>query len=394
MILTSKQQQGLDIAIERYKSHKNYTCIAGYAGTGKSTLVSYIVANLQLTEEQVAYIAYTGKAALELRHKGCSSAQTAHRLLYKSFLKKDGTYGHIPLDYIGDYKLIVVDEISMLPNEMWKLLLSHHIHVIALGDPGQLPPIGEDNGILSHPHIFLDEIMRQEEDNEIIKLTMDIRAGKPLTKYNGKEVMIIDKEDLESGMLMWADQIICAKNSTRHWINHLMRQYIYGDDVSNEPRRGDKIICTHNNWNIMTEHGDALVNGTLGYVEKTISFNTSIEEMPKLLSLDFRPDIYTAEEQNESIFDLSFRSIKTDYKLLTTGEHSINKQNFKKIPPFMKPEEIEYGYGITCWKAQGSEYDNVLVFEEDYPALGSDLHRRYLYTAATRARKKLIIVRA
>jgi exodeoxyribonuclease-5 len=82
------------------------------------------------------------------------------------------------LDY--PYKLIVVDEISMLPKEIWDLLISHRIHVIALGDPGQLPPIGESNGVLDKPHIFLDEIMRQAQESEIIRLTMDIRAGKPL----------------------------------------------------------------------------------------------------------------------------------------------------------------------------------------------------------------------
>ena len=101
---------------------------------------------------------------------------TTHRLLYQSVPRNDGTFYHKikrPLDHY--YKLIIVDEISMLPKEMWDLLLSHKIHVICLGDPFQLPPIGEDNGVLAKPHIFLDEIMRQEEESEIIRLTMDIR---------------------------------------------------------------------------------------------------------------------------------------------------------------------------------------------------------------------------
>ena len=94
---------------------------------------------------------------------------TTHRLLYQSVPRNDGTFYHKikrPLDHY--YKLIIVDEISMLPKEMWDLLLSHKIHVICLGDPFQLPPIGEDNGVLAKPHIFLDEIMRQEEESEII----------------------------------------------------------------------------------------------------------------------------------------------------------------------------------------------------------------------------------
>ena len=81
----------------------------------------------------------------------------------------------------------------MLPKDMWELLLSHHIHVIALGDPAQLPPITEDNGVLAKPHIFLDEIVRQAQDNEIIKLSMNIREGKPLQLFNGNQVKVIEQ---------------------------------------------------------------------------------------------------------------------------------------------------------------------------------------------------------
>lgn len=186
MILTTKQEEGLKIAVARYKNNEPWTCIAGYAGTGKSTLVKFIVSALGLYPAEVCYIAFTGKAAKVLREKGCENAMTAHRLLYQSYPRNDGTFYHKPrrpLDY--PYKLIVVDEISMLPKEIWDLLISHRVHVIALGDPGQLPPIGESNGVLDHPHIFLDEIMRQAQESEIIRLTMDIREGKPLQLFRG-----------------------------------------------------------------------------------------------------------------------------------------------------------------------------------------------------------------
>lgn len=138
MELTEKQKQGLDIAIKRYHAGESYTVISGYAGTGKSTLVRVIVGSLGLAPGQVAYIAYTGKAAQVLRSKGCATAKTAHKLLYKSILnERTGKFYNIPRAYLdGPYKLIVVDEVSMLPKELWDLLLSHHIHVLALGDPG------------------------------------------------------------------------------------------------------------------------------------------------------------------------------------------------------------------------------------------------------------------
>ena len=73
----------------------------------------------------------------------------------------------------------------MLPSTMWHLLLSHGIYIIAAGDPGQLPPIEEadNNHVLDKPHVFLDEIMRQAQDSEIIRLSMWIRDGKPIYSY-------------------------------------------------------------------------------------------------------------------------------------------------------------------------------------------------------------------
>ena len=137
MTLTHKQEQGLKIAVKRYNAHEPWTCIAGYAGSGKSTLIKFIISALNIYPEDVCYVAYTGKAALVLKEKGCPNAMTAHRLIYQSYPRKDGTFYHKPKRPLDrNYKLIVVDEISMLPKELWELLLSHNIHVIALGDPG------------------------------------------------------------------------------------------------------------------------------------------------------------------------------------------------------------------------------------------------------------------
>ena len=373
MELTEKQEQGLKIAIERYNKKEKYTCISGYAGSGKSTLIKFIVNSLGLKNYQVSYIAYTGKAALVLKEKGCPNAQTAHKLLYQSYPKKEGGFIHIPRKTISNYKLIVVDEVSMLPNEMWELLLSHKIHVIALGDPGQLPPVSGECEILKNPHIFLDEIMRQAQESEIIRLTMDIREGKPLQLYSGKEVQIIDKKDVVSGMFLWADKIICAKNQTRNKINDLVRQYKF-NAKNREPVEGDEVICLRNYWQEPSESGDVLVNGLVGTISNIRYFKNE-------MIADFTPD------GNEK-FDY-FENLKVDYNLLTKGEETLVNNKNKKILPL---KQFDYGYCITAWKAQGSEYDNVLVFEEDFPFNKED-HIKYLYTACTRSRKKLVIVR-
>lgn len=358
-------------------------------GTGKSTLVKFIISALNVYPEDVCYVAYTGKAAKVLAEKGCPNAMTAHRLLYKSIPRDDGTFYHKikrPLDY--PYKLIVVDEISMLPKEMWDLLLSHNIYVICLGDPFQLPPIGEDNGVLYDAHIFLDEIMRQAQESEIIRLTMDIREGKPLQLFKGNEVQVVNKIDLVDGMYTWADQIIVGKNDTRRNINACMRKMLFGIE-DGVPIVGDKVICLRNDWEHPSEAGDIAVNGTIGYLT-SIHYNRYHPYLHPQLIADFLPDTYSDEDVERSPYDLFFRNVNMDYKLLTTGEETVNNKNFKFFPKAHRPQVYDYGYCITCHKAQGSEYDKVLVIEE---FLKGNEHARWLYTAATRAKEKLVIVR-
>jgi len=90
----------------------------------------------------VRYVAYTGKAANVLKNKGCPNAITAHKLLYHARLMPNGKYSFTPRSKLeGDPLVIVVDEVSMLPKDLWDLLCSHNVYIIALGDPMQLPPI-------------------------------------------------------------------------------------------------------------------------------------------------------------------------------------------------------------------------------------------------------------
>ena len=383
MELTHKQEEGLRIAIERYRHNEPYTVIAGYAGTGKSTLIRFIIEALDIDPEQVAYIAYTGKAAQVLRNKGCPNAMTAHRLLYHSKQKPDGTYYHIPKDSIGLYRLVVVDEVSMLPRVMWELLLSHHIYVIACGDPGQLPPIGEEISVLEHPHIFLDEIMRQAEDSEIIRLSANIRARQPLKPFKGQEINIVKHRDMVDGMLTWADQIICGKNDTRYALNTYFRRMKWGEEID-LPLVGDKIICRRNNWDKINMAGDALVNGSIGTLTSIQLYDNPWLE--KKCIIDFLPDAY---DENDKEAALIFPRLLADWKLLTRNEFTITKENFSMFPRWLRPEQFEYGYAITCHKSQGSEYDKVLVFEE---MLKQTYHARWLYTAVTRASKRLTLV--
>lgn len=355
-------------------------------------MVKYIIAALDVNPEtEVAYVAYTGKAAEVLRHKGCANATTAHKLLYKAKMMPNGKFKFFPKDKLeGEIKVVVVDEVSMLPNTLWNLLLSHKVFIIACGDPFQLPPIDKntDNKILNKPHVFLDEIMRQAQESEIIQLTMAIREQKGIGRFKGKEVQIIPKEEVVGGMYFWADQIITATNSKRHSINSFMRE---ARGFGPEPQEGDKVICLRNCWETLDSIGEsALVNGTIGYItnKEKLNFKYPIWELSELevpiLHLGFKTDL------NEQ-----FNSIWTDYTAITTGEKFFKPEQEYLIyrnKNYEAPIEFNYGYAITCHRAQGSEWNKVLVFEENFP-FQKEEHARWLYTACTRASEKLILVR-
>lgn len=97
----------------------------------------FIIAALELNPiTEVCYVAPTGKSSEVLRKSGCPNARTVHKLLYYANQQPDGKYVYSPRKRLeGNFKLIVVDEVSMLPQRMWELLLSHRVYVLALGDP-------------------------------------------------------------------------------------------------------------------------------------------------------------------------------------------------------------------------------------------------------------------
>lgn len=363
------------------------------AGTGKSTLVKFIISALNLNQEDVAYVAFTGKAANVLTQKGCPNATTAHKLLYHARQLPNGKFTFAPKKVLEHrYKLIVVDEISMLPIQMWELLLKHKIYILVCGDPAQLSPIDKDadNHVLDHPHIFLDEIMRQAQESEIIRLSMDIRAGNPLPKhYNGNEVIIIPEKELVSGMYDWADQIICATNNKRNTINFDIRSL---KGYSTEPQIGDKVIALRNYWDIVSENSElALTNGTIGTLQ---SFELGMRTPPIYIA-DSAYNILNSTistDENDTFTDLEI-----DYKFFTSGQKSLTpQQEFllrkNKNINFGPPMEFAYAYAITCWKAQGSEWNKILLFEEKFP-FDINEHKRYLYTGLTRAKEKIVIVK-
>ena len=393
MILTRKQEEGLKIAVARYKAGEKYTVISGYAGTGKSTLVRFIIEALGAHESQVCYCAFTGKAAEVLRKKGNKNVCTLHKLLYDHIPKPTGGFFRIPKEIL-DYNIIIVDEVSMAPKSLMELLFHHHVYIICLGDPFQLPPIDkeEDNHLLDNPHIFLDEIMRQAQESEIIRLTMKVRNKESIQYYNGEEIKIIPYSQLNTGVLEWGDQILTATNARRQAINKQMRELA---GRSGDPVDGDKMICLRNYWDEFSVNGDALINGTIGILQN--SFKTW-REIPRFIPSNIRKfDILVGDLVVPETRDM-YTMVDMDRKMIVTGEKCCDWKLSYKLGKLkhklgeIVPKEFTYAYAVTAHKAQGSEWPKVVVLEEQFPFDKTE-HAKWLYTACTRASEKLVLVR-
>ena len=396
MELNEKQKNGLTLALQRYKNKEKYTVIAGYAGAGKSTLVRFIIEELKtygVKETDVCFACFTGKAAQVLLKKGNKNVITLHKLLYKSIPKESGGFVRIPNPSIP-YKIVVVDEVSMAPKTLMDLLFKHDVYVICLGDPFQLPPVDkkEDNHLLDAPHIFLDEIMRQAQESEIIQLSMAIRENRPIEAFQGKEVQILNKEELNTGMLTWADQILVATNATRVSINTQMRKLL---NFGEKPQDGDKIICLRNYWDCFSDNEEPLVNGTIGILKDSFLTKRYLPSIVKSTNGLSHIDLIVGDFISDS--GMYFHSLEMDKKMIDTGEFSLDWKTVYQLNRNPKtrdipPLEFTYGYAITCHKAQGSEWDKVLVIEEKFP-FDKIEHARWLYTAVTRSSEKLVLVR-
>lgn len=397
MELTNKQEQGLRIAIDRYLHNEKYTVISGYAGTGKTTLVRFIIDALGLYDNEVCFACYTGKACQVLLQKGNKNVRTLHKLLYDSFPKPEGGFFRKPkLELDEDYKLIIVDEVSMAPKELMDLLFRHRVHVICLGDPFQLPPVDKnaDNHLLDKPHIFLDEIMRQAAESEIIRLSSQIRKYEPIdNNFKGNEVKIFDQRELNTGMLLWADQIIVGTNQTRVMINNTVRQCL---GRGQKPEDGDKVICLRNYWDFFSEEESSLVNGTIGYLQN--SFESFVQIPMWARTNDNVPrQIDIIQGDFVSDFGETYKNVSMDKKLILEGVNSLDWKTAYKLGKSAKtshlvPYEFTYGYAITCHKAQGSEYPKLLMYEENFPYVKEE-HARWLYTAMTRGVEQVVWLR-
>lgn len=347
--------------------------IQGYAGTGKTTLSKEIAANVK--GGHVNFAAFTGKAASVMRRKGCDGASTIHSLIYRPKKNKFGP-PEFELNHgseISDAKLVIIDEVSMVDEALGKDLLSFGRKVLVLGDPGQLPPIkGAGFFNTPEPEVMLREIHRQARDNPIIRLSMQVREGKTLEPgYYGDSRILTHQMIKHEGAhlsVQSADQLIVGLNRTRAAYNQRMRKILRADkklaDGGPLPVVGDKLVCLRNDRKL------GLFNGTLWQV---VELRNNIEKIITLTVKSIDDDT-----------DKGMREVRVREEFFCGGESKIEWQELRGT------QQFTYGYALTCHKSQGSQWDNIIVFDEA-ACFGAEAIR-WRYTAITRAAKQVTVV--
>ncbi|MCC0055714.1 MAG: AAA family ATPase [Rhodobiaceae bacterium] len=340
----------------------------GYAGTGKTTLARHIAEGV---DGEVLFAAFTGKAAQVLRARGAHNARTIHSLIYRprGEAEEDEEGNVTPLfslnrqSPLAQADLVIIDECSMVDEALGRDLLSFGTPVLVLGDSGQLPPVSGGGFFTEHePDIMLDEIHRQARDNPIIDMAQTVREGGTLDYGRYGESRVISRGEIDSEQVMAAQQVLVGINRTRKRFNQRLRELNGFSGLL--PQAGDKLVCLRNN----AEKG--LLNGGLWRVASVGKARAQRIDMMVM------PD-----EEGPYATPQKIRL----HRAVFEGDGEVPWAVRRAY------DDFDFGYALTVHKAQGSQWDEVVLFDESFAF--RDTRAQWLYTAVTRAATRLTVVR-
>ncbi len=401
--------------------------VGGFAGSGKSTVTGIFARNAQKAGFLIAYVTFTGRASSVLarslknagvefttktrkpdedeglsaaavasyfdmdlsdRDSGPAFCGTIHRLIYQPHInEKDELCGWAKRSMLDrDYDLIVVDEASMVSDEMLEDLQGFGLPILAVGDHGQLPPVRAKGSLMAAPDVRLEKIHRQAEGNPIIALSRHVREGGRLYgfKTSDARVAIRQRRDVASiHKAAYADVspmqvgVLCWTNKQRIQINGMARQAL---GFKGAPRKGEVIICLRN----MRDNGvrPAIFNGMRGLMDD----DAETGPKPWNITVDLGFPEEDIEPHRYILCAPQFNRERVFEKLDELHERGIRVDKVWDAGCFM-----DFGYCLTTHKSQGSSFEHGIVYC-DRPWDGSDDARKFYYTAVTRASQRLTVL--
>lgn len=444
------------------KLKQKYFTLEGYAGTGKTYLLSRF---LSIITSPIAVSAPTNKAVKVLsdnRYLNNGKAEVVYNTIHKFLALKlvwvapKGKYdmpkqmlsrNTFAAPTINDYPLLIIDEASMLNQELFNLVhteVDEHIKVIFVGDPAQIPPVNEIDSIpllskareeYNMEYGTLKKIMRQEEGNDILQLASLIRDkrfhdvdgiaslrksladSKNVLLYNYTEypnfIMKIHSTFSSNEFTLSPNhaKVIAWTNQTVNDYNKLIRVKLFNRENLNKIEVGEKLIA----------------DSAIFRDDKTILFNTS-DEFEVVGFIEDRLPVYFPGKPAQGSFEFADLGdqiwIDYYYTTVVTGKgtdisttnvikivheksEDIYQSALKKMVAIARKTNIwvsyydllekfakvKYNYAITAHKSQGSTYNNVFLIEDDITPNPRHVERnRILYTACTRPKDTLHIL--
>lgn len=400
MTLTPEQTKALDRIQKWYKkATREALCMGGYAGTGKTTLLQHFINGLDF---HPLCCAPTGKAASVLQKKLVNATvSTIHRALYcpvdldtseldeleeqllkhpnnaqilkaideakVRLSKKDVKFSLNGKHGITGGQLVIIDEASMVTQRMRDDLEATGAKLLYVGDPGQLPPVN-DRGFFADapPDVMLTEVQRQALDNPIVNLSMNIRNGVIPGYFTQGKCRHVAKGTLPPETYLEFDQVITGKNETRRKINRFFRKQTQRADLW--PKEGERVVCLRND----TTAGQRYINGVQG-----------------VMLTDARVHPHTNELEGDLLYDGTVATNVPLYKYPFEAHYHSNAVE----EPYTSRQglkEFDFAYAITVHKSQGSEWDRVVVADDEMMSNNTEFRKKWLYTAVTRAKEELI----
>ena len=379
--------------------------VGGYAGTGKTTVLAHLREEISRSfpKLSIAFVTFTGKASSVLKSKldaaGVNTSNdfvgTIHSLIYKPITKWDKQlkcYVVVGWELKSEdddpiyNDIIIIDEGSMVSQQIWTDLLKMNRPIIVMGDHGQLPPIGDSFSLMKNPDYTLTEIHRQALNSPIIQLSQFIRdyGYIPNNRKFSNQVFKLSWRDKKCRHI-WEDNVVfdeslivlCAFNATRAELNQRIRKKLGFPENTTIPVPGERIVCLQN------DHQRGIMNGQIGSLLWLMPENYDLYRMT--IAVDEFADPVEACVAKKCFGEVTYTNYDRSIQSKKQFEYAVDKG----LSPI---NYFDYGYAMSVHKSQGSEWDKVIVFEQRTKHWDDDYFARWLYTAVTRARHKLFII--
>ena len=429
------------------KNKQSLFLLKGYAGTGKTTIISTLISNLWHVGLKAVLLAPTGRAAKVIGKYSNRAAFTIHKKIYHPKKEKNGGVKFILQKNKHTNTIFIVDEASMIPDRvsdaklfengsllddlLFYIYSGNNCKLILIGDTAQLPPVklelspALDRHTLSSQYnkdvneIELNEVMRQHKDSGILVNATELRVKLRNDYFDDFKfdlnypdiIRLTDGYEIEDAIndtignnRVEDTAIIVRSNKRANQYNQQIRSKVLGQE--NEIATGDFVMIVKNNYYWLKDSNDVgfIANGDICEILEIYNFKDLYDfhfAEVKLRMIDYPNqapfetvillDTLHSESPSLSYDDSNklYQEIAKDY----ANERSKYKMMLAiKNNIYFNALQVKFAYAMTCHKSQGGQWENVFV-EQPYLPNGQDIsYIRWLYTAVTRAQKKLYLI--